>query len=109
MKYDRRVTFGEAGHEAAGVTGTTSFHGKRVGMNALRVMDNALARQTFGGDQKKKEMREIKIQASGQKLQKLMAKVMLIGTKAPNYPKGTFSGNSSPVFYEDIGEEYYRH
>ncbi len=75
MKFDRRVTFGQAGHAAAGVRGTTSFRGKKVGNNVIAVMNNPLAQQSFGGAQKKEEMRRAKISATERRLANLMGGV----------------------------------
>jgi len=75
MKFDRRVTFAQAAHAAAGVTGTTSLRGKKVGNNVIRVMENPLANQAFGGEQKKEEIRRAKIAATGQRLARLSGMV----------------------------------
>lgn len=75
MKFDRRVTFGQAGHAAAGVTGTTNFRGKKVGNNVIAVMRNPLAQQSFGGAQKKEEARRAKIQATERRLANLTGSV----------------------------------
>lgn len=71
MKFDRRVTFARAGHAAANVTGTTSFRGKKVGNNAIAVMNNPLAQQNFGGAQKQEQMRVAKIAATERRLANL--------------------------------------
>lgn len=71
MKFDRRVTFAKAAHAAAGVRGTTSFRGKKVGNNVIKVMENPLASQSFGGAQKKAEMARAKIAATGRRLDNL--------------------------------------
>ena len=63
-KFDRRVTFAQAGHAALGVKGTTSFRGKRVGNNAMAVRANSLASQSFGGAQAAEEARRQKITAT---------------------------------------------
>lgn len=75
MKFDRRVTFGQAGHAAAGIEGTTSLRGKKVGNNVIAVMNNPLANQSFGGEEKKERIREEKIQATGRKLDRLAGMV----------------------------------
>jgi len=75
MKFDRRVTFAEAAHAAAGVTGTTSLRGKKVGNNVIAVMNNPLATQDFGGAQKNEEDRRAKIEATGRKLGRLVSMV----------------------------------
>lgn len=74
-KFNRRVTFGQAGHAAAGVKGTTSFRGKKVGYNVIAVMKNPLAQQSFGGEQAKERARDDKIRATEQRLAKLVPKV----------------------------------
>lgn len=68
MKFDRRVSAARAMHGAAGVTGTTSFRGKKIGNNAIKVMQSPEMNQSFGGAQKKKEMRRAKIQATERRL-----------------------------------------
>lgn len=75
MKFDRRVTFAQAGHAAAGVRGTTNFRGKRVGNNVMAVRANPLANQSFGGAQKKEEERANRIRATGEKLSRLSGMV----------------------------------
>lgn len=75
MRFDRRVTFGVAGHAAAGVTGTTTYHGKRIGRNAIAVMNNPKAQQSFGGAERKAQDRRAKIEATGRKLDNLRGKV----------------------------------
>ena len=71
MKFDRRVTFAQAGHAAAGVKGTTTFRGKKVGNNVIAVMNNPLAQQDFGGAQKKVQIAQDKIASTERKLSRL--------------------------------------
>ena len=77
MKFDRRLTFGIAAHEAAeqarsqGITGTTTYKGKRVSRFNMLVADSDMAHQSFGGAEKKAEEAEMKIRITGQELQNL--------------------------------------
>ncbi len=97
-KFARRVTFGEAGHEAAGVTGTTSFRGKKVGNNVIAVMNNALAQQSFGGEQAKEQARQAKIQASGQRLQRLMSMTTMVGANGRGFKNAPANGEYSDYY-----------
>ena len=70
-KFDRRVTFAQAGLAAKEIKGTTNFRGKRLGNNAMAIRANSLAHQSFGGAQAKEQARKEKIIATERQLSRL--------------------------------------
>ena len=68
IKFDRRVTAMIAMHSVAGVKGTTSYRGKKIGRNAFELMDNAQMKQSFGGADARAREREIKLHATETKI-----------------------------------------
>jgi hypothetical protein len=67
-KFNRRVTAMEAMHSVAGVRGTTSFRGKRIGRNAMALVDNAQMNQSFGGAEARAKDRERKLRSTEAKI-----------------------------------------
>lgn len=60
MKYERRTSAAQAMIGEFGTTGTTSYGGKRIGMNAFKLASNSQMNQSFGGQAKKDEIRQLK-------------------------------------------------
>ena len=64
----RRISAGRAMNSKYGVTGKVSLNGKIIGKNAFELASDSAMHQTFGGAQKKAEVREQKHAAATARL-----------------------------------------
>ena len=100
IKFNRRVTAMVAMHSAAGVKGTTSYRGKKIGRNAFELMDNAQMNQSFGGEDAKARDREIKLHATEKKIAHLAPMVSGGSFHTMQQLSGASMGMNDKEYYE---------